>query len=292
MKNIYQKILTGYFVFLVVYWVFLWRSGHQASNFNYLFSLLFSLVPLFGGLIGMINAKIWGGLKSSLGRAVLFFAAGLFFWGIGSMVWAYYNFIPKVAAPYPSIADIGYILAPIFWAVGAFNLSKASGAKYGWKNPVAKAVAILLPLAILGISYHLLVNVARGGVLTAEGVGLLQLVLDIGYPMSDVIILTLALLIFGLSFKLMGGYYKNSMIALLAGLGMMYFADFTFSYTITTETFYVGQFGDLLFATSLSLMTFGTLGFATKPNSATSKSNLQSPGDEELKVGEGVDGAK
>jgi hypothetical protein len=263
--NLYQKIVLGYLGALVIYWIALQMSGLKTSHYNFFYSFAFTLVPLFGGLLGMFKAKIWGGLSSALGRAVFFFALGLFLWGCGNMVWAYYNFFQAVAAPYPSWADLGFAPSIFFWAVGALNLSRATGAKYGLRHPWAKFFAVLIPVIVVASSYYLLVVVARNGVLTDGSGGELKLVLDIAYPLGDVLSLTIAALIFGLSFKFFGGLFKASIIFLLSGLALMYVGDFVFSYTTTVETFYNGDFGDLILTLGLFSMTFGLLSFMVKP---------------------------
>lgn len=265
-NNLLQKVALLYLLALLVYWVFLHHSGLKTSNYNYLYSFLFSLTPLIGGLIGIVRSSIWGRLRSSLGRAVFFTSLGLFLWGAGSMVWSYYNFVPKVAAPYPSLADIGFAPSIFFWGLGALYLSKASGARFAFKKSTwARVFAIVAPLIILGASYYLLVKVARGGVVVPDGESVLKAVLDIAYPLGDFVALSLSFVIFGLSLRYFGGYYRLSIISLLAGLAIMYFGDFVFSYTTTVGSFYNGDWGDLILTAGLFLMTFGILGFATKP---------------------------
>lgn len=263
--NKVQKVLSAYFAVISCYWVWLFISERVDTDFNYFYSFAFSLMPFLGGILGVVGAKVWGGFKSSLGKAVSLFSLGLFFWGSGSMVWAYYNFVVNLPAPYPSIADVGYILALVFWALGAWYLSKATGARFGLRNKWIKLIAVVLPILILAGSYYILVTVARGGVLTTSGDALLKTTLDILYPLGDMIILVLSVMIIGLSAKLMGGLYKLSLLSLLLGLIVMYAADFVFSYTTTIEKFYVGAPGDLLFSLAMYLLTFGVLGFAHKP---------------------------
>jgi len=106
--NIYQKAFTVYLLLLVVFWIGLYMSGSKTGTANYLYSLLFGLIPLIGGAIAMNGSRIWGTFRSALGKAVFFTGLGLFCWGTGAMVWAYYNFVKGVAAPYPSLADIGF----------------------------------------------------------------------------------------------------------------------------------------------------------------------------------------
>jgi hypothetical protein len=201
-----------------------------------------------------------------LGKAIFFFSLGLFCWGFGENIWSYYNFFRDEPAPYPSIADIGFAPSIFFEALGTLYLAKASGAWLALKkNNWAKILAaIIFPLLTL-LAYHMLVKVARGGVLVPEGETPLKVVLDIAYPLGDFLALTFAFTVFVLSRKYLGGYYRWAIASMLFGLSLMYFGDFSFSYTTTKGTFYNGNWGDLLLASGNFFMTFGILGFATRP---------------------------
>lgn len=259
--NLYQKICLFFFIFLLVFWILLFLSGSQTGFYNYLYSFLFGLIPLVGGLIAMINSKLWGGLKSAIGKAVFFIGLGLFCWGIGEAIWSYYNFFLGIPAPYPSLADIGFAPSIFFYGLGAAYLSKATGAKFGLRNTYAKIFAVIAPIAILAISYYVLVVFARGGVLVPAGETALKTILDIAYPLGDFVGLTIAVIISGLSFKYFGGKYMVDILAILTGLAVMFFADTVFSYTTTVGTYYNGNLGDLMLTTGLFLLTFGVLGF-------------------------------
>src|SRR3990167_2932601 len=116
-KNNYQKILTLYLIFLLIFWVILYFSGETTSFWNYFYSFAFSLVPLIAGFGGLFLAKRWGFFRSAIGRAVFFISLGSFAWGSGSMIWSYYNLVENIAAPYPSLADFGFVLSLPFWIV-------------------------------------------------------------------------------------------------------------------------------------------------------------------------------
>jgi hypothetical protein len=260
--NKLQKVFTVYLVLLLIYWVILHISGQTESTYNFLYSFLFSLVPLIGGLIGMFQSKVWGGIKSHVGKAVFFISLGLFLWGAGSMGWSYYNLIAHVAAPYPSLADLGFAPSIFFYGLGAVYLSKATGAKYGYRSSgMSKVFAYLAPLIILAASYYLLIVVARGGVLIPEGETPLKTILDIAYPLGDFVSLAIAVVVSGLSFKYLGGQFIHSIVAVWIGLAVMFVADTVFSYTTTVGTFYNGNWGDLLLTIGLFALTFGALGF-------------------------------
>lgn len=273
--NTFQKVAVSAYLLVVCLWLFLQlsgRTGANADNINYWYSFLFGLIPFFGGLVGMYKSRIWGGLRSVLGRAIFFFSLGLFLWGAGENIWSYYNFFIGEPAPYPSLADIGFAPSIFFWILGAVFLAKASGTIYALqKSKIAQSLAIITTLLLSGLAYYMLVKVARGGVLVPEGETPLKIVLDIAYPLGDFLALIFASVVLLLSRKYLGGYYRPAIAFILVGLGVMYLGDFSFSYATTTGTFYNGNFGDLLLASGTFFMTFGILGFANQP-AARSKS--------------------
>lgn len=261
--NIYQKIAAAFLAFLVVFWVWLYSTGSKEGFYNYLYSFLFGLIPLIGGAVAMGQSRIWGGLKSAVGKAVFFIGLGLFCWGSGETIWSYYNFFLGEPAPYPSLADLGFAPSIFFYGLGAIYLAKATGAKYGLRNIYAKVFVLVAPIILLAISYYGLVVVARGGILVPPDETPLKIVLDIAYPLGDFLALTIAVIVSGLSFKYLGGRYVLDIASILLGLAVMTVADAVFSYTTTVGTFYNGQFGDLLLTLGLFFITFGVLGFCT-----------------------------
>lgn len=211
----------------------------------------------------MVRARLWGGFESAVGKAVFFIGLGIFCWGFGEMIWSYYNFFLNIPAPYPSIADIGFAPSIFFYGLGAAYLSKATGAKFGLRNPYAKVFLSIAPIIIFGLSYYILIIVARGGILVPSGETPIKTFFDLAYPLGDFIGLTAAIIISGLSFRYLGGRYLLDIIAILSGLGVMFIADSVFSYTTTIGTYYNGNFGDLLLTIGVFLLTFGVLGFYT-----------------------------
>lgn len=265
--NSYQKVCLAFLLLLIAFWSLLFFKGSKDGFSNYVYSFLFGLIPLVGGFVSMINARIWG--RSAVGKAVFFTGLGLFLWGCGESIWSYYNFFLHVPAPYPSVADIGFAPSIFFYGLGAFYLSKATGAKFGLQKKYAKLFTIVVPFIILAISYYILVVVARGGVLIPAGETPLKAILDIAYPLGDFVSLTLAVVISGLSFKYFGGSYVFDAISILIGLGVMFIADSVFSYTTTVGTYYNGNWGDLLLTLGLFFLTFGILGFNGRVKSNT-----------------------
>ncbi len=274
--NKIQVVFAISFLFVVFFWAYLFATHTTTGKLNYWYSFVFGLIPFSGGLVGIIQSRLWGGLRSALGKAVFFVSLGLFLWGFGENIWSYYNFFQNVPAPYPSLADLGFAPSIFFWVLGTIYLSRATGAFFALrKHKLARVWAIALPLVLLVPSYYLQVQIARGGVVVPGGETFLKTVLDIAYPFGDFLALVFAALVFTLSYKYFGGLYRSAVMLLLAGLAVMYFADSVFSYTTTAGTYYNGDWGDLLLALGQFLMTFGILAFAVKPVVKASPATVQ-----------------
>ena len=249
-----------WYVVMFCWWIFLNSVFISAPDTQkYFFGFIFGLIPLVGGVLGLRNSVRWGGMKSVMGRATGFLSLGLISWAIGGLIWAYYNFFGGVDIPYPSWADVAYIVSWPLWTLGAIQLSRATGAQFSLREAKGKAVLYLVPLVVIALSYFLLVTVARGGEITAGG-SLLKTFFDLAYPIGDVVILSFSLVIYGLSFKYLGGKYSRSILMLLAGFVVNYFADFMFSWRTTMGEFTVAGFTDLLFTTAMVLLSMGVVG--------------------------------
>lgn len=255
--NSSTKTLVLVYIISVIWWLFLDRNAEEVPLSNYLYTLLEGIIPIWGGLYGLSVAKRWGFFSSVIGRSLLFLSFGLISWGIGTIIFVgYYNLFLGVEIPYPSLADVAYIISWPLWGIGMIYLSRATGAKAALHNASGKSVIIIIPVIVIALSYYLLVHVARGGVISASE-GLAKVFFDLAYPIGDVVILTLATLIYGLSFKYFGGKYKFAIYILLLGFVVNYFADFSFSYQTTLETFVPGGLPDLLFTTAMFALSFG-----------------------------------
>lgn len=264
--NIYQKSITAYFAVVACLWAYIQVTGHNQVGLQYLYSLVFGFIPLFSGLIGLDKSRLWGGLKSAVGRAIFFFSLGLVLWGIGETIWSYYNFVIGVAAPYPSIADLGFAPSIFFWIIGILYFSKATGASFALrKSHKAKFIALAAPIILIAPSYYLEVVVARGGVIFLSGESVVKTILDIAYPFGDFLAVTVAAVILILSHKFLGGVYRRAVLLLLLGLAVMYVGDLIFSYTTTNGSYYNADFGDLVLAIGLYILSIGILAFASKP---------------------------
>jgi hypothetical protein len=254
-----RKNLILILIYLVtaIFWLFsIWKSGYTESTAGYYFQIFLFAIPFTGALIGFNNAKLWGGFRSAVGKAILFLSLGTLTWAIGMLIWNYYIFIAKVEIPYPSLADVAFILSWPLWTLGFIELSKVTGAKFALRENKGKVLFVVIPLVVVAASYYLLITVARGGIIDWSSGGL-KLFFDLFYPIGDVVILIVALMLYSLSFNFLGGKYKMAVLFLILAFVSNYFSDFLFSYTTTKETYFNGHLVDFLFATTMFILSLG-----------------------------------
>ncbi len=249
-----------WFTAMCFWWLMINLNQWEDTFQNYAFGLVFGCIPLVGGALGLMNAKAWGGFGSVMGRATGLLSLGLLSWSLGSLIWAYYNFFGAIDIPYPSWADVAYIVSWPLWTWGAIELSRATGARFSLRHRGGKLALLTIPVAVIAASYYLLVVVARGGELVVADGGALKTFFDLAYPIGDVVILSFALVIFGLSLKYFGGRFKTSILILLGGFVLNYFADFAFSWTTLNGTFYVASWVDGLFMCAMTALAMGVVG--------------------------------
>lgn len=242
-------------IFYMIWFLWLFATDTHEGPANF-YSNTYGIIPLLGGIYGLLLAPRWGGLKSAIGKAVTFLSLGLITWGTGMAIWLYYNIVLGVAVPYPSFADAAFILSWPLWGIGAANLSIATGAKFALKNVTGRVILFLIPIAIVLFSYYFLIVIARQGIISSFEDGL-KTFFDLAYPIGDIVILTLAFLIIGLSYRYFGGLYKMAIYFVLGGFIANYFADFTFSYTTSLGTYYNGSLADALFVMTMTLLCVG-----------------------------------
>ncbi|HSX05400.1 MAG TPA: hypothetical protein VLF69_02955 [Candidatus Saccharimonadales bacterium] len=253
------KAIGGIWLVTLGWWVVLALTHTKYKEWNYWYQVLLAIIPLVGGLFGFMNSHKWGGLHSRLGQATFFIAAGLTTWGLGQCYWSYATIRKLAEVPYPSWADVGYIVSWPLWTAGIILLALAAGARFSIrKHAPLKFYSIVLTMAaaIIAGSYYLLIVVARHG-LALDGEGPMRQFFDLAYPIGDVVILTIAALTATVLFRYLGGRYRLVIATIIAGYAFNYLTDFTFSYVTTAQTYYNGHFVDLMFPTVMAVLSIG-----------------------------------
>lgn len=221
---------------------------------RYIWGSLYQLIALWGAICGIFIAKLWGANRSVIGRAVIAFTIGLLLQNLGQTIYSYYNLVAHIQAPYPSLGDIGYFGSIFAYLYGAFLLAKASGVSVSLKSYHSKLIAILIPLLMLWASYSVFL-----GNYDFDWSQPLKIFLDFGYPLGQACYVSVAILTLLLSRDILGGMMRGPILAVLIALIVQYLSDFNFLFQANQGVWYVGGYGDELYALSYFLMAIALM---------------------------------
>jgi hypothetical protein len=247
-----QILTTILFLLLAAWWVYSFFYLRDYNNL--LWGATYQIVAVVGVISGLIVSRQWGGYKSLLGRAVLFFSLGLVFQVFGQSVFSFYNLVAQVDIPYPSIADIGYFGSIPLYIYATALLLRVSGGTYSLQSFGYKFLAIVLPMGMLIFSYLFFL---KGYVFDWDYP--LGIILDFGYPLGQAVYVSIAVLTYILSKRYLGGIMKNSIIVILLALVVQYIADYNFLFQAYRETWINGGYGDFLYLLAYFVLTMGLI---------------------------------
>lgn len=255
-RNKISYALLALYIILIAWWIKIFITGVRDADENYYFGFFYPTIALIGAIAGFISSKKWGGFQSLIGRGVIFFSLGLFGLWFGQTAWSYYNLVARISVPYPSIADIGYFSIIPFYGYGMYCFAKASGVKFSLKSIGAKATIVLIPIIMVGISYFLFLKN-----LVVDFSDPIKTFLDFGYPGGEAITISIALLTYILSWRILGGKMRSRILFIILALIMQYVTDYTFLYQAGAETYYNAGPVDLMYMVSFTIMALGLLSF-------------------------------
>ena len=107
-------LLTGLLVILVIWDLLLHLIPVKTTFFHYLYNAGYAVIFSVGGIFGtfLISAPQ---LSNTVSRAIRFIGLGLLSWTAGLIIWVFYNVALGIEVPYPSVADLFFILyIPLF----------------------------------------------------------------------------------------------------------------------------------------------------------------------------------
>ncbi len=256
--KIMPKILIALYLLIAAWFLYL----HLFLNFVLdstksdlkIWASVYQVVALFGGVVGIFVARKWGGYKSVIGKATLFFSLGLLMQVFGQSFDSYLNVIKNIEIPYPSVGDIGFFGSVVFYIIGAIYTLKSVGFQFSFKSLKGKLISIFIPLVLLICSYFFFLNGY-----TFDWSNPLKIFLDFGYPLGEAIYVSIAILAFLISFKYLGGIMKKPMLFLMFALVAQYSSEFTFLYQANAGTWYAGGVNDFMYFTSYFIMSLAIL---------------------------------
>lgn len=246
-----EKILIAtsvLFILLSVWWVVIFLMGVTDEPVNHVFGFIYGGFSLWGGVWGLIVARRWGGFSSLMGKATYFLAFGLLAQAFGQYSFWYYNYVLRVAVPYPGIPDIGYFGTIPFYTYAAYLLFKSSGAKFSMNTIVSKFQAIIIPTVMVIIAYFLILRQYEFDLTDPLGT-----FLNFGYPLGQAIYISIAILTYLLSRKMLGGVMRFPILLIVMSFAAQFLADYIFIYF--HDLYFPASFMDYFYLLAYFLMT-------------------------------------
>lgn len=183
--------------------------------------------------------------RSTRGRlrvAWIAMAVGLFGWAIGDLLWAYYELSAR-EAPFPSIADAAYLVMPVGFCVALLCFPADHSNQFRGR--------MLLDGVIVAGSLFLASWVTILSPLYQAGAdSTLALAISLAYPLSDIVILTIAATAMGRAAP-----EQRSVLALLSfGMACIALSDSGFAYLSAKNEYATGSVIDLGWMAGLLLI--------------------------------------
>ena len=201
-------------------------------------------------------------------RTWTFLSMGTGSWAAGQMVWTYYEVVMGIQVPFPSAADVGFLLFPLFAVFGLVSWSSAPGHLSAHGRDLLDGAIIAGSLLVLSWSTTL------GSVVAGGGDGWLSITLSMAYPLADVILATFVLLILGR----VGAGGHTALLLVVAGLGCLAVADSAYGYLVAVGRYSSGDlvtsgwvFGFLLIAAGASMSATGASGDSERSSARESQ---------------------
>jgi diguanylate cyclase (GGDEF)-like protein len=182
-------------------------------------------------------------------RGWTMFAAALVAWAAGEALWSWYELVLGTEAPFPSVADVAYLLAPCLAAAAVVWLPDRPLTARGRVRMILDG--LIITTSLLEISWILVLRAAyREG---AEGIAAQAIAL--AYPVTDVVLASMALLVLART----GQHLRFSRALVVGGLLALAVADTCYAWLTNLDAYETGHVIDTLWLIGYLLLGLAAL---------------------------------
>jgi diguanylate cyclase (GGDEF)-like protein len=169
------------------------------------------------------------GSASRVGWVLL--TAGLGCWLAGQVVWTFIELVLRDEAPFPSLADVGFLLFPLVTSVGLASWLRSGEAT------TARARDLLDGAVIACSLFALSWVITLGPLYQARDGDPFAFALSVAYPLGDVVMGTLVIL----ALSRVTGQERATLVMVASGLGGLAVADSAYVYLVTAGDYGSGD---------------------------------------------------
>jgi diguanylate cyclase (GGDEF)-like protein len=190
-------------------------------------------------------------------------SVGLAGWVVGSALWMYYSLVVGTS-PFPSLADAGYLLFPISVCIGLTVYP------VGFSGH-SRGRLVLDGLIVVAALFQVAWITVLQGVYNAGGTSRFSFGLALAYPVGDVIVIAVALLVLAQARP----RQRRSLTMLTAGVTLMALSDSAFLYQTAHGAYRGGSFVDVGWV--VGLLVIGLAGLATQRETSSDVGPVRVP---------------
>jgi hypothetical protein len=249
-KKVFTTLAVLLFVVYTAWWVWLTIFISPEDPLRNYFTDTYGVIAGLGGIVGLIIARKWDGMKSLVGKSLVFFSVGLLFQFLGQLSYSIEFYIYHIENSYPSFGEIFFVLSIPAYILGVYYIAKASGSAVSLRSFKNRIGSIILPLLMMAVSYFMFI---RGNL--GEEMPALETFLLFFYPLGQAVFVSFAALSYYLTGNVLGGVMRKRVFFILFALIFQYAADSIFLYKSSLGTWYPGDISEFSFVLSYFLMT-------------------------------------
>nr|MBP9763277.1 hypothetical protein [Candidatus Paceibacterota bacterium] len=169
----------------------------------------------------------------------------LFF--LGGATWSFYNLFAGIESPYPSLADVFFVLMPISFAISVGSLLQI------YKSSTRASSIVVATIIFLGLAWLMFHFVGKPEI--SSELSFWENFFNFSYALSDSIYT-------GAGFALLviagGKIYRGIFVWVLA-MFLITIADIIFSTRAATESLWNGDISDQLYTLSAIIFTYAVI---------------------------------
>lgn len=234
-----------------------WWGPHGVQAFSDLIPL-----PVIGA--GVVACRrVARASMGSARRGWILIACAIGSWGVGEAIWSWHELVFGTDVPFPSAADLGF-LAFIPFAVAAMLAFRPSARR------AEKYRSLLDGSIIAGASLFVAWSLVLGDAFAAAEGSILASIIGLAYPVGDLVILVLVLIIAGRA----PGTARVPMSLVAGGLVSIALSDSGFTYLTNNGTYATGSLIDAGWTAGFVLICLGAMRgrYETLPDDRSSAS--------------------
>lgn len=227
---------TIFFLLLVnlIWSATLYLEPTHTTIFNYLYNISYGLSFGIAGIISFLYIKKYP-LNIFIWRTVILSTCFFF---MAQLIWVYYNTVLQSEVPFPSLADIFWILFYITNIGMTLSIFKSLKIGYSYRN-------LLEIIFIFGILFTISNSFVAINTDFSESSQIVN-ILNVMYPLFDSLLVAFFLIIIRSS----EGRFKPALLFFTTAFFAFTIGDSLFTYQTSLNTYWNGNFVDAIFAIS------------------------------------------